>query len=590
MFEIITEEDYIKAKNTLSTITKVGYICYRCNNHFEKQLRACKSFPLVCNACSRQTDIPFSDNPIKVDSLEAFNNLKGKVHTHQMITYKCDICEKETTKPYHTITKLKCRQHSTKSTLLEKYGVESIFNRPDIRANTISAVKDTSVSEKRKKTCLEKYGVDNIHKLEATKEAIKQTCLEKYGVENPAQCQTIKNKMQQTCLEKYGVRSYSQTEDFMKKSYKKFIYDNESFDSAWELYFWIYCKDNNKNISRNTTSFEYTYNGELHKYYPDFIVDNKYYEIKGDQFFKDDGTMQNPFDHSLDGLYEAKHQCGLKNNVIFLREDNMNQIITFVDNKYTKDFVSLFNISLPFPYLNEDLRDTTDMGLIHHFHKSIYDATRKGKPAPTVAWQDKNIIKKVALNRLKYKGHCRPSDILQGFNVTRIANKISVFKPKLAEELIKKYLYDADIIIDPFSGFSGRLLGAFNCGKHYIGCDINEDHIRESNEIVQYKKMGDMCDIKVQDLITCEEKDWSALRNVCLFTCPPYGGKEHWNKNNDEIEKSCDEWIDLCLEKHKGCKKYLFVVDETEKYKDKIIDSIQNSSHFGSNTEYVILL
>ena len=48
---------------------------------------------------------------------------------------------------------------------------------------------------------------------------------------------------------------------------------------------------------------------------PDFKVDNKYIELKGDQFLKSDGTWQCPFDHSLDAIYEAKHQCLIKNNV-----------------------------------------------------------------------------------------------------------------------------------------------------------------------------------------------------------------------------------------------------------------------------------
>ena len=37
-------------------------------------------------------------------------------------------------------------------------------------------------------------------------------------------------------------------------------------------------------------------------------------------------------------------------------------------------------------------------------------------------------------------------------------------------------------------------------------------------------------------------------------------------------------------------KKYLFVVDETEKYKNYIVETIENKSHFGSNFEYVILI
>jgi tRNA G10 N-methylase Trm11 len=138
-------------------------------------------------------------------------------------------------------------------------------------------------------------------------------------------------------------------------------------------------------------------------------------------------------------------------------------------------------------------------------------------------------------------------------------------------------------IFDPFSGFSGRLIGAQNCNKKYIGQDINEMHVSESNEIIAYKNYTKAV-VTLQDILTDTPHDYE-----CLFTCPPYGGKEHWNGNNDEVEKTCDEWIDICLEKYK-CKKYLFVVDKTEKYKDKIVETITNKSHFGTNEEMVILI
>ena len=82
-------------------------------------------------------------------------------------------------------------------------------------------------------------------------------------------------------------------------------------------------------------------------------------------------------------------------------------------------------------------------------------------------------------------------------------------------------------------------------------------------------------------------KETTYGKNYAFFTCSPYEDKEIWNEN--EIIKSCDEWIDLCLKKHK-CKKYLFVVDKTEKYKNNIVEIIENKSHIGSNNEYVILI
>ena len=167
--------------------------------------------------------------------------------------------------------------------------------------------------------------------------------------------------------------------------------------------------------------------------------------------------------------------------------------------------------------------------------------------------------------------------------MAKIAPKISVFKPLLAQNLIEKYLYSVNEIFDPFSGFSGRMIGSENAKKKYVGQDIHEKHVKESNEIIKYKNYKNSTVI-VKDIFKDQGGKYESL-----FTCPPYGGKEHWNKNNDEIEKSCDEWIDICLEKYK-CKKYMFVVDKTEKYKNYIVEKIENKSHFGSNFEYVILI
>lgn len=52
-------------------------------------------------------------------------------------------------------------------------------------------------------------------------------------------------------------------------------------DSSWELAFLIYCLDNGKQVVREERGFEYSYNNQVHTYYPDFLVDNVYYEIKG---------------------------------------------------------------------------------------------------------------------------------------------------------------------------------------------------------------------------------------------------------------------------------------------------------------------
>ena len=369
--------------------------------------------------------------------------------------------------------------------------------------------------------------------------------------------------------------------ELRSKSHHEYLYEGLDFDSSWELALWIYAKDHNLDIEREPVMLEYEVNGKVKKYFPDFRLNGALIEVKGDHFFKN-GKMICPFDESLNSVYEAKHQCGLKNKVKFWSSEEMKPILEYIENRYTKDYLELFKKDLPFPY-PELSSQSNDFSVIRYFHRSLYKASRKGKLSPLQAWQDKDLIKKSALNRLRYVGRCTPKDVLQGFNVAKTAPKVSVFKPSLAERLIKKYLSNYSTVFDPFSGFSGRLIGAINCGKTYIGQDVNEEHVDESNEIIKFKNYSN-AQVSVQNILTDSKKEYE-----CLFTCPPYGGKEHWNENNDEVEKSCDEWIDVCLEKYK-CKAYLFVVDQTEKYKDKIVEVLESKSHLGVSKEYVIFI
>ena len=44
--------------------------------------------------------------------------------------------------------------------------------------------------------------------------------------------------------------------------------------------------------------------------------------MKGNHFFDGD-KMINPYDRTQDELYEAKHQCMIKNNIIILKENDI---------------------------------------------------------------------------------------------------------------------------------------------------------------------------------------------------------------------------------------------------------------------------
>ena len=64
----------------------------------------------------------------------------------------------------------------------------------------------------------------------------------------------------------------------------------------------------------------YDVNGNLHKYFPDFLIKddkNTIIEVKGDQFFDEYVRFINPYDTTPAGFKNAelKYQCMVKNNV-----------------------------------------------------------------------------------------------------------------------------------------------------------------------------------------------------------------------------------------------------------------------------------
>ena len=222
----------------------------------------------------------------------------------------------------------------------------------------------------------------------------------------------------------------------------------------------------------------------------------------------------------------------------------------------------------------DNIKATLTYSLITNFHKSIWHCHVKNKPSPYEAWYNKDLLKKCIENRFIYKSVLSSQNVLNGFNICKIAPKISLFNPNIAKYLIKN-----QIVFDPFSGYSGRMLGCCSLNKKYIGQDVNEITINESIEIKNF--------LHLDSELSCKDIFESSGEYDCLFTCPPYGDKENWNQVIKNI--SCDQWIDECLKRFK-CKNYLFVVDNTEKYKNNVVEEICNKSHFGLNAEKIILI
>ena len=87
-----------------------------------------------------------------------------------------------------------------------------------------------------------------------------------------------------------------QNHDIRISSQQKYLYNNINFDSSWELAYYIWLTDNNIEFEyQPNISFEYMVNGKIHKYFPDFLINDEYIEIKGNQFFDKDNNLINPY-------------------------------------------------------------------------------------------------------------------------------------------------------------------------------------------------------------------------------------------------------------------------------------------------------
>lgn len=52
--------------------------------------------------------------------------------------------------------------------------------------------------------------------------------------------------------------------------------------------------------------------------------------------------MQNPFNHELDNLFEAKHKCGLQNSVTFISSSGIAQYLNYMKLKFGKNWKKMF--------------------------------------------------------------------------------------------------------------------------------------------------------------------------------------------------------------------------------------------------------
>jgi len=287
-------------------------------------------------------------------------------------------------------------------------------------------------------------------------------------------------------------------------------------------------------------------------------------------------------------------------------DESIKHIAEIMDEETTDWVSTMFQVckSMPFPYPEYDEnRMRKDWGnlkrqtqwnvsnyacnsIMTHFHRSIYESRVGTKPSPVEAWGNDDLLMRSVVNRFIYarqKG-LTSQHIARGFEVNKLAPRVSVFQASLAKHLLVTFSPDAKTVVDPFSGFSGRMLGAVACGMKYVGFDIREKTIKESKEIAKFLSIEDSVDLVCKDSldnVTDDEFD-------VLLTCPPYGDIERWEGLYEYMNET-DDYVAEVLRKYKA-KLYIFVVNKTERYGDYEALSIKKSTHFARVREKILVI
>lgn len=255
-----------------------------------------------------------------VKHLASFYNVT-KSHS-QIIQSKHEGTVRTCLKRYNTING-GCSQQALekiRKVTKEKYGDENYFKTEDFK-------------QKSNNTKLVKYGRIDIGQFGT--EEHRKSMLEKYGVEFPMLSKEIREKLNNNMIKKYGVDRYAKTIEFHRKVRKRYLYNNEKFDSSWELALYIYAKDHNEEIIRCPCRFEYWFNGKKHYYFPDFLYKGNLIEIKGDNWFDSENNFVDftAKDNNTSILKEKFNIC-LKNNVQVWRWKDIQYAFSYCVQKY----------------------------------------------------------------------------------------------------------------------------------------------------------------------------------------------------------------------------------------------------------------
>ena len=222
------------------------------------------------------------------------------------------------------------RHDLVRQTNMKKFGTPYYFQTKEFK-------------DKSRKTNRKNWGTDFSAQSEQVKFKIRLSTMDHLGVPYSMMNAEVKRKRVETYRSIYGVDHPMQCSEMRRSVQKRYVYDGIHFDSKPEIAFYVWLKDYGVDFKYQPDEcFDYEFDGMNRRYFPDFKVGDRFYEIKGDHMISESGAWICPWDHSHDAQYDAKRKCAEANGVVVLTSNEYAKYLKYIDEKYGRGWLDQF--------------------------------------------------------------------------------------------------------------------------------------------------------------------------------------------------------------------------------------------------------
>lgn len=314
------------------------YICEICGKQFSR-----KTAPAVqqCKGCKREATYKSSPGLKQKNErlrVEGFQKKYGVNNPSKLKEVRQRISEK---------ARERFSDDVIKSTILEKREATNIERYGCRSASQNAAVKEKNVATQMANNGYVGWQNEELREQaqlaahsEAANERRKMTSMEHFGVDHPLKSEDVKAKQWLSYKDKTGYDHPAHNPE-IRHSIKGYEFEGIHFDSSWELAYYIWLRDSKKAFIYHPPFFmDYVDDaGEQHKYQPDFLVEGKFIEIKGDHFFNEKGE---PYNHYEKAFWWSKYNALVDNKIEILKFEEIRQYLRYVKETYGSDYLRSF--------------------------------------------------------------------------------------------------------------------------------------------------------------------------------------------------------------------------------------------------------